>query len=126
MLSVILSQADSNKPALANRQDLPVAKFVIKAYFLIVCPHAALLDEAPSLMATFGQAEIEQRALAVGTMDIALLDVFGNLTLPELGLEVRLGSPRGLLPMQPLHELSRRHCRSEPPLQSKHHVDLAG
>src|SRR6266852_3112320 len=101
MLSVILSQADSNKPALANRQDLPVAKFVIKAYFLIVCPHAALLDEAPSFMATFGQAEIEQRALGVGTMDIALL------------------------PMQPLHELSGQRRLRVARLQSKHHVDLA-
>ena len=107
MLSMILSQADSNETSFTDLQDIAVVELGVSRCFVAVDAHATLVDEPSSLGATLRKLDLDERLDQVLRFrNTTLRHRVGQLVTAELAVEVSLG-PRGrLLPMESLHELA--------------------
>src|SRR6266853_2387948 len=106
MLSMILSQPDSNETSFTDLQDVAVEKLGIGRCLVAVDAHATLVDEPPSLGAALCKLDLDERLDHVQRFRYASLrHRFGHFVLAELAVEVGLGSGSALLPMESSHEL---------------------
>src|ERR1700704_4919746 len=101
MLSMILSHANSNETSFAGLQHIAVVQLRVRPGLLSVDTYAALLDQPACIAAAFGKSRLEKGCDEItGIVRLKVGNLFGNLTFAELRLEVGLGAPRCLLPVE--------------------------
>src|SRR5260370_17842071 len=126
MLSMILSQPDSNETSFTDLQDVAVVELDVRGCLIAVDPHATLVDEPSSLGAAFRKFHLDERLDHVSRFRNApLRHRFGHFVLAELAVEVRLGQCSGLLPMQSFHQLPSEPRLCITRLHSEHSLHFA-
>src|SRR4029077_15458958 len=126
MLSTILSHANPNETSFTGLQDVAVLQGRIEPGLLAVDADAALLDEATSVAAAAGKPRLDQGADEVGRIRHTLVwDVVRHLVVSKPAVEVVLGAARGILTVQPRHELTRERRFGVARLQGQQRLLLA-
>src|SRR5258708_8339338 len=121
MLSMILSQPDSNETSFTDLQDVAVVELGVSRRLVAVDAHATLVDEPPRLGAALRKLDLDERLDQVLWFRYAPLGHrFGHVAPAELAVEVGLGPRRRLLPMQSLHHLASHRGFAVPRLQCDH------
>src|SRR5229473_7735542 len=99
MLSMILSQPDSNETSFTDLQDVAVVKLGIGRCLVAVDAHATLVDEPPSLGAALRKLDLDERLDQVLRFRYAPLGHrFGHIAPAELAVEVGLCPRRSPTP----------------------------
>src|SRR6266568_7467235 len=125
MLSMILSQPDSNETSFTDLQDVAIVELSGSRCLVAVDAHATLVDEPPGLGAALRKLNLDERLDQVLWFRYApLWHRFGHVAPAELAVEVGLGARRRLLPMQSLHQLARQGRFGVARLQCEHFLDL--
>src|SRR5258707_3543501 len=125
MLSMILSQPDSNETSLTDLQDVAVVELGVSRCLVAVDAHAPLVDEPPSLGAALRKLDLDERLDQVLRFRYApLRHRFGHVAPAQLALEVGLGARRRLLPMKSLDELASEGRLGIARLHRQHVLDL--
>src|SRR6266851_3252440 len=101
MLSMILSQPDSNETSFTDLQDVAVVELGVSRCLIAVDAHATLVDETPSLGAALRKLDLDESLDQVLRFRYApLWHRFGHIALAELAVEVGLGPRRRLFPVE--------------------------
>src|SRR6267143_2800249 len=125
MLSMILSQPDSNEISFARLQDIAVTKLHLGSGLLTIHTHAALFDEPARVAAALCEPDLDQRRHeVVWIRDLALRHVLGHLAPAELPVEVRFSAGRCLLSLQAFHELARKRGLGVTRLHGEDSIEL--
>src|SRR5260370_40853460 len=107
MLSMILSQPDSNETSFTDLQHVAVAQLGVSRCLAAVDAHATLVDEPPSLGAALRKLDLDERLDRVLRFRYApLWHRFGHIAPAELAVEVSLFPCRRRRPVESLHELA--------------------
>src|SRR5258706_1251480 len=125
MLSMILSQPDSNETSFTDLQHVAVVELGAGRCLVAVDAHATLVEEPPSLGAALRKLDLDERLDQVLWFRYApLRHRFGHVAPAELAVEVGLGPRRSLFPMESLHELASQGRLAITRLHREHVLDL--